>query len=87
MRPPCYDPPLFPHLRPLRKLMKKKSWKTTLFGSGGLVAVWLPVILALVDGDPATAPNFNLAISVTIPALGLLFARDNDVTSEQAGAK
>jgi peptidoglycan/LPS O-acetylase OafA/YrhL len=65
----------------------KKSWKTTFFGAGGLVGVWVAVLCAIFDGDPSTAPDYTTAITVSLPALGLLFARDNGVTSEQAGAK
>ena len=64
-----------------------KSWKTTLFGAGGLATVLFTAVPALLDGDPATNPNWDLVIGAALPAIGLLFARDNNVTSEQAGVK
>lgn len=67
--------------------MKKHSWKTTLFGAGGLAAVAFTAISALLDGDPTTNPDWNILITASLPAIGLLFSRDNNVTSEQAGAK
>lgn len=70
-----------------RKNITMKSWKTSLFGSGGLLLIWAPVLSAAFDGDPSTIPNFGLAIATSMPALGLLFARDNNRTSEQVGAK
>lgn len=65
----------------------KKSWKTSLFGSGGIVVVVAGVLSALCDGDPATNPDWNLTIAALMPSIAALFARDNNVTSEQAGAR
>jgi len=64
-----------------------KSWKTTLFGAGGIATVLFSAVAALLDGDPATNPDWNLVLGAVLPAIGLLFARDNNVTSEQAGVK
>jgi len=63
------------------------SWRTTLFGAGGLLAVLVPAISALFDGDAATNPNWTAVIASAAACIGLLFARDNKVTSAQAGAK
>lgn len=42
---------------------------------------------ALLDGDPNTNPDWSsLATTLTL-AIGLFTARQNSVTSEQAGAK
>lgn len=77
----------------LREVWKRKhtipmkSWRTSIFGVGGLFAVWSPVIMAALDGDPATVPAIGTAVTLSLPAIGLLFARDNKVTSEQAKAK
>lgn len=64
-----------------------KSWKTTAFGilSGlGIIAAQLSYLL---DNDPATA----FSVEACFAALGImgvgLFARDNKVSSEAAGAK
>lgn len=64
-----------------------KSWKTTLFGAGGVVTIIGSVLNALFDGDPATQVDWVTVCAGLAPAIGLLFARDNNVTSEQAGAK
>lgn len=65
----------------------KKSWKTTLFGAGGLIGIWTPVLCALLDGEVSTVPDYTTAITLSLPALGLLFARDNSVSSAAAGVK
>lgn len=71
----------------------KGSWKTTILG-------WLTLILAigsgignLLDGNPATVVNFQAildafaAVGILIPAgIGLLFARDKDVSTEEQRA-
>jgi hypothetical protein len=64
-----------------------KSWRTTLFGAGGLITILVNAINPLLDGDPATNPDWPSVITAASLAIGLLFARDNKVTSEQAGAK
>jgi hypothetical protein len=63
------------------------SWKTTLVGILAAVAIMATQIGAMLDNDPAT--TFSLeAIFSALAALGIgLFARDNTVTSEQAGLK
>ncbi len=62
------------------------SWKTSLFGAGGLLVVAASAISALADGNPATNPDWASVAAAASACLGLLFARDNKVTSEQAGA-
>ena len=64
-----------------------KSWKTTVFGAGGLLAIIVTAVSALFDGDPATNPDWGLLLAAAGPAIASLFARDHSVTSEQAGAK
>lgn len=61
--------------------MKIKSWKTTLAG--------VAAILTAVGMGVDTYPDIDWAVTGTAIAagLGLIFARDNGVTSEQAGAK
>lgn len=63
------------------------SWKTLAFGFlSGLMIVFAEVRTAF-DDKPETNPNIPLIIS----GLGMMglggFARDNNVTSEQAGLK
>jgi hypothetical protein len=63
------------------------SWRTTLFGAGGILAVAVTAINALADGNPATNPDWTSVVATISGCIGLLFARDNKVTSEQAAAK
>lgn len=58
-----------------------KSWKTTLFGALGAIGTYLTTI-----HDPSWLPTVG-TILVGLSSAGLGFAaRDNSVTSEQAGA-
>ena len=64
-----------------------KSWKTTASGFiAGLMMIF-GQFQSVFDNDPKTNPS----VEVVGAALGLMgigfFARDNKVTSEQAGAK
>jgi hypothetical protein len=64
-----------------------KSWKTTV---AGVLTALLPVlnaVSAFLDNDPLTIPDWGLAIAAVTAGLGLIFARDNGVSSEEAGAK
>ena len=65
----------------------KKSWKTSAAGIAGIIIAIASCVQAQFDGDPATVPNYEVALAAVITSLGLIFARDNDVSSEQAGAK
>jgi len=64
-----------------------KSWKTTVAGIAGVVAAIATAVQAQFDGDPATAPQWEVVIGLLATGVGLLLARDNDKTSEAAGAK
>ena len=67
-----------------------KSWKTTVCGVAGLVAAVATGVKAFFDGDPETGIDFGgilAAVLVLAPSLGLLFARDNDKSSEDVGTK
>jgi hypothetical protein len=63
------------------------SWKTSAAGIAAIVVAIASCVQAAFDGDPATTPNYEVAIAAVITGLGLLFARDNGVSSESAGAK
>jgi hypothetical protein len=64
-----------------------KSWKSTVFGIGAILTATGSILQALFDGNPNTNPDFAPLIAALSAGLGLLFTRDNDVTSEDAGAK
>lgn len=58
------------------------SWKTTLAGISALLSVAVHVIGALVNGSAIDTAVVVTGISTGI---GLLFARDNNKTSEDVG--
>ena len=64
-----------------------KSWKTTTVGILGVVIALCTALVALWDGDDATEANWGAVVAAATVAVGLIFARDNDKTSEDAGAK
>ena len=64
-----------------------KSWKTT---AAGIAAIFAAVALAIshqFDSDPATVADWSAVITALTAGVGLVLARDNDKTSEQAGAR
>lgn len=61
-----------------------KSWKTTLTGVlTVIIAAGTAIKLLLTGGQP----DWTATIAAITAGLGLIAARDNSVTSEQAGAK
>lgn len=64
----------------------RKSWKTTTGAVCALVALILGAASAMLDDDPKTNPDWN-NVAIAAVAVGTMFARDNNVTSEEAGAK
>lgn len=64
-----------------------KSWKTTLAGILQFVAIASDQIMLLFDGDPTTNPDYGIIVASVVTLIGLIKARDNDVSSESAGAK
>lgn len=66
--------------------MKKGSWKTTSAGIAAIIVAIGAAYEAHRDGDPATEPDWGTAVAAILAGFGLLAARDNKVTSEQAGA-
>ena len=65
----------------------KKSWKTTTAGVAAIVIAIASVVQAQFDGDPSTVPNFEIAFAAIMSGIVGLFARDNNVSSEDAGVK
>lgn len=64
-----------------------KSWKTTAAGISAFLAVASPEAVKFFDNDPTTNPSWELVIGAAAVMIGLLFARDNKVSSEQVGIK
>ena len=64
------------------------SWKTTLCGVLSLVAAGITLVaVPMMDTDPATLPQWGAFGAAITAAMGFFFARDNDKSSEQVGAK
>lgn len=66
--------------------MLRGSWRTSVLGILTLLGSIVTFGQALLDGDPATVPDFD-AIVAALAGIGLIFARDNKVSSEEAGIK
>jgi len=67
---------------------KKTSWKTTTCAILGILAAGITMIaVPLLDEDPATVAQWGAFGAMLAPLVGLLFARDNDKSSEDVGAK
>lgn len=64
----------------------KNSWKTSAAGIGAILVAVGSALGATFDNDPATVADWGAVVAALIAGIGLLFARDNNVTSEQAGA-
>ena len=64
-----------------------KSWKTTAAGIAAIVAAVALAISHQFDTDPATVADWSAVITALTAGVGLVLARDNDKTSEQAGAQ
>lgn len=64
-----------------------KSWKTTLSGIMAFITVTWGQLSTLLDSDISTNPDYTIIVSAFIVLIGLFKARDNDVSSEEAGVK
>ena len=63
------------------------SWRTTTAGIAAIVAAIATAVTALFDSDPLTNPEWGAVVAAIMAGIGLMAARDNRVSSEQAGAK
>ena len=66
---------------------KMKSWRTTVAGVGTILASVGFALKAIFDGDPTTNVDFPVLVAGITAGIGLITARDNKVSSEEAGAK
>ena len=64
-----------------------KSWKTTVTGIAAILTAVGAAMTAVFDADPATNIDIATTVSAVMAGFGLIFASDNTVTSEAAGAK
>ena len=66
--------------------MLSGSWKTTVLGVAALLSALGGALTALLDGNPQTSVDLG-QITSALAGLGLIFARDNDKSSEDVRAK
>lgn len=57
-----------------------KSWKTTTLGVLTIVTAVAGAVMALIDGNPATNPNWETLIAAVTAGIGLIMAKDSNVT-------
>lgn len=66
---------------------RKYNLRTSILGIGTILVALSGAVVAMTDTDPATVPEWDTVIAAITAGVGLLFARDSNVTSEEAGAK
>ena len=64
----------------MRRLIRSAtaSWRTTLLASLSFGVALLQALSAVVDGNDATAADWNLVVTTAMTAIGLLLAKDDD---------
>jgi hypothetical protein len=65
----------------------RASWRTGLAGLFAGLSILIGQASAVVDSDPATNLDLSIVIATIAAMVAAFSARDNVVTSEQAGAK
>lgn len=71
-------------LKSIPKPMKLHgSWKTSLFGAGGLATIVFNVASMLLDDNPATNPDWSIILPLLMTSIGALFAKDANVSNAQ----
>lgn len=57
-----------------------KSWKTTAAGTGSVLLALGMFLTSSFDNDPSTMPNWAIIVPAIISGIGLIFAKDHNVT-------
>jgi len=63
------------------------SWRTSAAGLGAILVAIGSAVTALTDNDPLTIPDWGAVVAAVIAGIGLLFARDAKVSSQQEGIR
>jgi hypothetical protein len=63
------------------------SWKTTTVAFLLAANAIGSALVAVLDSDAATNPDWNLVVSLVAAAVGMLLARDADKSSQDAGIR
>lgn len=63
------------------------SNKTTIAAIITFITILGSAALSLLDDDPKTNPNYDILFAAGATATGLLFARDNTVSDQEAGVR
>ena len=65
-----------------------KSWRTSSTAIVSAIATVAGAIYVMIDGNPETNPDWQIVVPVVLGLFGIgMQARDNVVTSRQAGAE
>jgi uncharacterized membrane protein len=67
--------------------MFKGSWKTSTAGIAAILAAIATAVSYQFDASPETVADWTTVIGLIVAGVAGLAARDNKVSSEQAGAK
>jgi hypothetical protein len=67
-------------------IMLGESWRTSLFGILAGLSILISQVKTLLDKDPSTNIDISLIIASITGIIAAISARDNKVTSEEAGA-
>jgi len=57
-----------------------KSWKTTALGIMTCLSAIISVAQPLIDNEPMTQPDFATAAAMFMAGIGLIFAKDSNVS-------
>jgi hypothetical protein len=67
-------------------LVPLRSVNTTVAGVVAVIVVIQGALALLLDGNPATNPDWNTVIPAVVAGIGLILARDGGKTSADVGA-
>ncbi len=65
----------------------KASWRTSAAGIGAILVAIGSAVTAITDNDPLTIPDWGAVVAAVIAGVGLIFARDAKVSSQQEGIR